>query len=112
MLWGLRAPVWFGIGLAALALFLWCLVSMIEAETTSRGYLWGLIIFGAITVIAAILALISQASSGGVTRARDALTEGKSRPPEGRRGRGFSGSSVQNLGSGEIPRPSSGRQIR
>jgi len=112
MVWGLRAPIWFGLALAATLLFLWCLVSMIEAGASSAGYLWGLIVFGIIAIAAGLISLLAQASNGGVATARDALYKQDSFVPKGQTGRGLAGSGLQPNGIGEIPRSSSGRAIK
>ena len=119
MVWGLRAPVWFGIMLAALALFAWCLLARIERSATlaegeviSAGYIWGFVIFGAIAIAAAVLAFVAFFSDGQVVRARDALTQATSKPPRMSSGRSLAGSGLRPRGSGDTPRPSSGRKLR
>ena len=42
---------WFGLTLLSGLLFLWCLVSAIEAETVGAAWVWGLIVFGLILII-------------------------------------------------------------
>ncbi|WP_341367331.1 hypothetical protein [Yoonia sp. BS5-3] len=112
MIWGLRTAGCFALALAGLLLFLWCLLAMIEAETAGGGYIWGLIIFGGVAIVAGLLALIGLMSSGGVSRARDALTDKRpSAVPRATAGRDTLGPGHRPMGSGEVPRPSAGRQI-
>ena len=112
MIWGIRTGVWFGLALAGLALFLWCLVSMIEAGASSAGYVWGIIVFGAVALVSGAIAIIARASSGGVHTSADVLTVGRSVPPRATSGRDLAGSGLRPMGSGALPRQSSGRVIR
>lgn len=105
MVWGIRAPVWFGLTLLAVLFFIWCLLEAMELETRSAGLTWGLIIFGIIAIAAGIIAIIAQSTAGGVTRAKDALTEVKSNPLYS------AGNSSDNKGGNEVPRSSPGRRL-
>ena len=111
MIWNIKAPVWFGLALAALALFVWCILEAVDSGAMSAGLIWGVVVFGAIGLAAGILALIAQSQSGGVVRARDALTKGDSIAPTGSSGRGPSGSGYVPKGVGGVPQPVSGRSI-
>ena len=119
MIWGMKAPAWFGIMLAGLALFVWCLLAMIEriatlaeGETLSAAYGWGLIIFGAATVVSAIITLVVFSSTGRVARARDGLTDSTSVPPRSAGGHALSGSGQIPRSIGGIPQRVSGRSIK
>lgn len=106
------AKIWFGIMLAAGLLFLWCLISAIEAQTLSPGWTWGLLVFGLITLIAAGMALLRFASSGKRVSRSDLLTSFESSPaPRSGHGRALVGGDARLMGSGDVPRRSSGRDI-
>ena len=73
----LKAPHWFGIGLAAGLIFLWCIVSSIETGLHG-GWIWGMILTGIVLIFAFVMALIrfwgSDAPGG------DRLTREKRNP--------------------------------
>jgi len=112
MVWGIRASIWFGITLVAVLFFVWCLLVAIESETMNAGLTWGLIIFGAIALVAGLISIIAQSMAGGVSRARDAFTTTKPAPPRS----SGSGSVTSQAGydhksASEIPRSSPGRSL-
>ena len=104
---------WFGLTLLSGLLFLWCLVSAIEAETEGAAWVWGLIVFGLLLIIGAAMSLITFYSQGGSFGRSDVLNRVEaSAPPR------FDGASVKAgdnrrlAGVGEVPKPSSGRPLR
>ncbi|MEL6683522.1 MAG: hypothetical protein AAFQ09_12925 [Pseudomonadota bacterium] len=112
-LWGLDTSLWFGLCLAALLPFLWCLVSMVEIGAVTVGYMWGVIVFGLISLVAGVIALVAFSSTGGVVKARDRLTAPTgARVPHAGHGRGFATSGYRPSGSGDVPRGASGRALK
>ena len=111
MIWGMRAPAWFAIVLASLAVFAWCIVEMTERDVIPGGLIWGLVISGVIGVVAVVAALIAQSTSGGVVRARDALTSQKSKAPRSASGRDLNGGGHVPRGTGDVPQSVSGRKL-
>lgn len=106
------ASKWFGLTLLAGLFFLWCLVSVIETGTASAGWVWGLVVFGLITLLAGAMALIVFLTSGQRFNRADVLTRVEpSAPPRLGHGRGLEGGAQRLMGHGEAPRRASGRDI-
>ncbi|MGR3502186.1 hypothetical protein [Pseudaestuariivita sp.] len=107
----LTAAHWFGAGLALGLLFLWCLVSVIEAGAGSAGWTWGLVVFG----LGALVALLMAAArhwSGGPAARTDPLLRGTS----GDAVRAGAGQALRSagdmpIGEGGVPRHVAGRRI-
>lgn len=97
----LRAPHWFGIGLAAGLLFLWCLVSVIEMGM-QPGWIWGLVIFGVIAIIALVMAAVNF--WGGGTAGEDPLLRTSSKDRLKSHGE-------TPRSTGDVPQSASGRSL-
>ena len=113
MVWGIRAPVWFGLFLISITFFIWCILAAVESEEAmGAGLTWGLIIFGVIAIASGIIAIVAQSMSGGVVRAREALTQRNAAPPRSASTSGtMSASGYDHKSSSEIPRSSPGRSL-
>ena len=74
MVWGVRASIWFGIALAALIFFAWCVVELTEREEVAGGFIWGIILSGAIGIFAGAVAIVAQMNAGGVAVSYTHLT--------------------------------------
>lgn len=106
------ARKWFGLTLLAGLFFLWCLVSQIEAAQIMAGWMWGIVVFGLITIVAAAMSLIKFLGQGNRFSRAEVLTRVEpSAAPRAGFGRAVQGSDTRLMGHGDVPRQSSGRNV-
>lgn len=111
----MSAARWFGIGLGAGLLFLWCLMSQAQAEAVQSGWMWGIVVFGLACLAALALAAL-RFWGGGAPERRDPLLRASGLDPLRRGGAGSDPfretQGSHDMGSGDMPRRAAGRTVR